>query len=79
VIDESERSASDGATSPVDETSRAKADDSRASRGPTRDLDNDHLDPLATTAYDPESWDERPEHDEGADRYAAEKPPHHGD
>ena len=45
-----------------------------------RKLEDLNLDPVSAQQADPESWDERgTSMQQDADRYEAERPPHHGD
>ncbi len=77
---ESESSASSpaGADTQAERHSQ-KAKDRRSKSNRARDLGNESLDPSRSARSDPESWDERPEFDDGEYRYTSERPPHHGD
>lgn len=82
VVDEPDEGAREVSTQPVDDAARREPADARKPQKPpksTGDLRNDLMDPTRVGEYAPEAWDERPESDDGANRYAADRPPHHGD
>jgi len=79
VSDETDGGVREKSAPPVKESGHGDAAEPKKPPNPTSGLGNDLIDASRVTEYSPESWDERPEYDDGADRYAADRPPHHGE
>jgi MFS family permease len=79
VSNESDAVAREVLPSALEGTVPSDVEGTRKPPKPTNGPASGPLDSARVADYAPESWDERPEYDDGADRYAAERPPHHGD